>query len=156
MTVADLFAAASAYYRAAPWRHVKDRQVVRIDIPALEVEDRGLAIIGAPGESIALLLFQSAEYYSAFAKQAFHPSEEEALRETTLPRLAVSLSFNRKKDLPPQMVGEIEAHGWEVAGAKAYPRGTGLDEDVTAQYATERDYRILAACAWALVAFFAR
>ena len=155
--VADLFAAASAYYRADPWRHVKDRQVVRIDIPDLEAEGRGLAI-GGPGESFALVLFHSVDYYVAAAEQAFHPSEEEALCEATLPReaLAVSLSFNRKKDLPAQMVGEIEAHGWEVAGAKAYPRVTGLGEDVTAQFATEREYQILAACAWALAALFAR
>lgn len=156
--VADLFAAASAYYRAAPWRHVRERQIVRIDIPDLEVKGHGLAI-GAPGESFALVLFHSFEYYSALATESFKiPSEEEALGEATLPReaLAVSLSFNRKKDLPPQMIEEIEAHGWEVAGAKAYPRVTGMGEDVTAQYATEHEYRILAACAWALAALFAR
>ncbi len=67
----------------------------------------------------------------------------------------LSLSFDRKKDLPPPMLREIKEHGWEVAGARAYPSVMAVDADALPQQATERDYLVLTACAIAFLAFFA-
>ena len=155
--VAGFFAAASAYYRAAPWRHIRDRQVVRIDIPALDVEGRFLSIIGAAGENPGFVLYRSLENFVAFSTKPVPIPTEEALRKAPPPPESriLSLSFERKKDLPPSMLEELEEHGWEVAGARAYPRATALDEDVLEHEATEHDYRILTACTRAFLTFFA-
>lgn len=155
--VAGFFSATSAYYRAAPWRHILDREVVRIDIPALDVEGRCLSIIGASGESPGFVLYPSVENFVAFSTKPVPIPTEEALRKAPPPPESriLSLSFERKKDLPPSMLEEIEEHGWEVAGARAYPSATALDEDVLEHETTEHDYRIVTACTRAFLAFFA-
>lgn len=156
--VGDLFSAASAFFRAAPWRHVSEEQVLRVDIPALQVEGACLCVIGGAGESFGLLLFRSMDAYVAFASRPPLPATEETLlaararRETQL----LSLSFDRRKALPPPMLREIQEHGWEVAGAKAYPSVMAADADALPQQATERECRVLTACAIAFLAFFVR
>lgn len=155
--VAGFFSAASAYYRAAPWHDILDREVVRIDIPALGVEGRCLSIIGAAGEGPGFVLHPSVEDFVAFSTRPVPIPTEEALRKAPPPpeSRTLSLSFERKKELPPSLLEEIEEHGWEVASANAYPYVTALDVDVLEHSTTEHDYRIVTACMRAFLAFFA-
>jgi hypothetical protein len=156
--IARLFSAASILFRMAPWRHVSEGQVLRIDIPDLAVEGACLSVIGGAGESFGLLLFRSVEAYVAFASSPPNPPSEEKLRSPRPARETqlLSLSFDRKKDLPRSMLREISQHRWEVAGAKGYPVVMAIDADALPQPATERDVRIMTACATAFLAFFAR
>jgi hypothetical protein len=133
--VASLFSAAGAFFRAAPWKHVDETQVLQADIPVLGLSEACLCIIGGAGESFGLLLFRSFAGY----------------RATEAPML--SLSFSRKKEIPPAMLEEIARHGWRVAGPKAYPHVMAIDAGEL-QPMTDRDLRILTACAGAFLAFF--
>jgi hypothetical protein len=155
--VASLFSAASVLFRTAPWRHVGEEQVLRVDIPDLQVEAACLSVIGGAGESLGLLLFRSIDAYATFAS-GMALAEDETGRPARLPPEAqlLSLSFDRRKDLPPEMRREVERHRWEVAGAKAYPTVMVLADDGRPHQPAERDYRILTACANAFLAFFAR
>ena len=154
--VADLFAAASILFRIAPWRRVAEEQILRVDIPSIAIDGACLSIIGGADESFGLLLFRSLDAYDAFAAGPPAPGKKPraaaAVRETAL----LSLSFDRKKDLPPEMLEEIKQHRWEVAGAKAYPVVFAIDADAEPMAMTERDVRILTACTLAFLAFFAR
>lgn len=157
--VRELFQAASLFFRAAPWRQVSDQQILRVDIPRFGIDGACLSVIGAGGESFGLLLFESIDDYERLAlagERGAGPSEEE---DGIGPGGSVSLrslSFDRKKDLPPGMLAEIERHHWPVAGAKAYPVLFCVDGAQTPLPTTEDDVRIMTACTRAFLAFFTR
>jgi hypothetical protein len=67
-----------------------------------------------------------------------------------------SLSFDRKKELPPPMLREIEQNRWPVAGPKAYPVLISVDAQMQPLPTTERDVRVMTACTHAFLDFFAQ
>ena len=148
--VERLFAAASLFFRAAPWTKVDESQVLQVDIPALGVDAACLCIIGGAGESFGLLLYRSYATYVAFPSGPPGPATDGA-EETALR----SLSFSRKRKIPAAMLEEISRHRWKVAGANAYPEVMAVDSEATRRPVTERDVRILTACTRAFLAFFA-
>ena len=156
--VGDLFSAAGVLFRTAPWRRVAEHQLLRVDIPRLGVDGACLCIIGGAGESFGLLLFRSLDAHRAFAAGPPSSAPRNELRAAGPPREAalLSLSFDRKKDLPPEMLEEIKQHRWPVAGGKGYPVVLAVDADAMPLTTTERDVRILTACTLAFLAFFAR
>ncbi len=144
--VAELFSAAGALFRTAPWRQMSDQQIVRVDIAEYGIEGACLSILGAAGESFGLLLFRSVEDFDAFGDQLRRQSDgQPAMR---------SLSFGPKKRLPPAMAREIQRHRWPVAGANAYPTVFSIDAAFRPLPFTERDVRIMTACTHAFVSFF--
>ncbi len=155
--VARLFSAAGSLFRAAPWRDVSEDQLVRVDIPSLAVDGVCLSVIGGAGESFGLLLFQSLEAYEALAAAPPAPASEEELlaarpnRETSL----LSLSFDRKRDIPAPMLKEISHYRWPVAATKAYPTLMAVDKNAIPKPPTEREFRIVTACATAFLEFLA-
>jgi hypothetical protein len=64
-----------------------------------------------------------------------------------------SMSFGRRKELPPSMAREIKKYGWPVAGPQAYPSLICVDRNMQAVPVTERDFRIMTACASAFLPF---
>jgi hypothetical protein len=96
------------------------------------------------------LLFRSIADFMAFALRQVREGDtddEIALR---------SLSFDRKKDLPPSLMREIREHRWPVAGNRAYPTLICLDEEMAPIQATKHDFRILTVCTQAFLSFFER
>lgn len=150
--VARLFTAAGMLFRTAPWRRVEEHQVVRVDIPALGVDGACLSVIGGAGESFGLLLFRSIDVYRAFANAG--PSGPST--HSGSGRALLSLSFDRKKEVPPELLHEIEKYRWPVEGSKAYPVVISLDNGMSPLPLTELDYRTLTACTLAFVSFYAR
>ena len=148
--VARFFAAASRLFHAAPWRRLSEQQIIGVDIPDFDIHGACLSIIGSGGQSLGLLLFRSIADFMAFALRQMREGDtddEIALR---------SLSFDRKKDLPPSLMREIREHRWPIAGNRAYPTLICLDEEMTPVQATEHDFRILTACTHAFLSFFER
>jgi hypothetical protein len=150
--VARLFAVASRLFHAAPWHRASERQIIGVDIPAFDIHGACLSIIGAAGESLGLLLFRSIADFMAFAARLVRESDTDADDEIALR----SLSFDRKKDLPPSLMREIREHRWPIAGNRAYPTVICLDDERTPIQATEHDFRIMTACTQAFLSFFER
>jgi hypothetical protein len=115
---------------------------VRLDIPALEIEDACVSIIGALGENLGLLIFPSLEGFECFLKAA-----DGDPAAPIVPRTAVL-------DLPPSMRREAVKHGWPVAGPDAYPRVMHTYPDGVPRPLSERDVRIASSSAAAVAAFF--
>jgi SEC-C motif len=148
--VAEMFKAAALLFRTAPWRRVSDAQILRVDIPRLGIDGACLSVIGAAGESLGLLLFESIDDYHAFAIVP----DERAPRTT---RLALrSLSFSTADELMPSLVAEIERHRWTVADASAYPLLICVGADQFPIAVSEKDVNIMTAVTRAFLAFFAR
>ncbi len=148
--VADLFAAAHVLFTLAPWKQASDIQVLRVDIPRLGVAGACLSVIGALGESFGILLFPSLAGFDAFGSAAERSSPGDGV---DLGTTCLSLTFERGADIPPAMRREIAEHQWPVAGADAYPRVAMRDRDAMLRPLTERDVRVMAACARSLSAF---
>lgn len=144
--VEQLFRAAEALYRGAPWTHAHDEQVVRLDVPELGIAAAAISIIGALGQTLGFLVFPSLDAFDAYLGVA-----ERHQRDTRSGRAPerldfgsdlLSLTFDRAADLPARMRREVKQHGWPVAGPGAYPRG--WRSSATASRARSRN----ATCAW--------
>ncbi len=144
--VAEFFVAAQALFKTAPWGLVAEHQIVGVDISKLKVKGACLSVIGGNDESFGLLLFRSVEDYFAFGTRP-------AKRRRKDPVAMRSMSFGSRKEIPPSMLREIKAHHWPVAGAKAYPTLFCVDNEMQQVPVTERDFRIMNACAGAFLLF---
>lgn len=149
----SLFTAAARLFALAPWRHVAEDQVIRVDIPALDIDGAALCIIGGNGQDCGLLLFRSLKDYEEFSTLADGADRVAAPPVVVTRWSLLSLSFNRKRDTPPRMLEEIARYRWPVAGSKAYPIVMAVAPDATPTLFTERDYRIMTACALAFIDF---
>jgi hypothetical protein len=154
--VLELFNAAGSLFRAEPWEHVADQQIVRANIPSLNVDGAAISIIGAARESFGLLLFSSLKTFLSFCMLSAPelddlPNSDSGADDAVALR---SLSFDRKKDLHPRLAREIKQHRWPVAGPKACPVVFCLDSEKALFQTTERDVRILTASTRAFLAFF--
>jgi hypothetical protein len=152
--VEALFRAAQALYLLAPWQGADDSQLLRLDIPTLGVEGACLSIIGALGESLGFIIFPSLVAYDRFLGAMGNMEEGRGPPDLGTPIL--SLNFDRGADLAPTMRREAAGHGWPVASAEAYPSIQHRDRDGVLRPLTERDVRIVTACAVSLGAFFVK
>ncbi len=152
--VEGLFRSAELLYKLAPWKVAADSLVLRVDIPDYGVEGACLSIIGALGQSLGLILFPSLADFDSFLEQAELPRRRGA--PIDMGSSARCLNFEVGSDLPPRMLREALDHGWPVAGPKAYPIVYHHDRDGMLRPLTERDVRIMAACAVSLCAFYGK
>ena len=152
--VEHLFHSARVLYRMAPWKVASDSQLLRVDIPAYDVEGACLSIIGALGESMGFLLFPSLEGYERFlagAEAHGTPGAPIDMGTTFL-----SLNYEAGSELPATMYREALEHEWPVADPMAYPMVQHRDPDAVLRPLTERDVRVVACCAAFLGAFFVK
>jgi hypothetical protein len=151
-SIESLFRAAGLLFRMAPWKVADDGQVLRLDIPALEVEGGCVSIIGALGESVGFIIFPSFMGFESFLNCVEAGRAFDGPIDLGTPML--SLNFERGADLPATMRREAVKHGWPVPGPAAYPLVQHRDRDGMPRPLTERDIHVVSACATSLTAFF--
>lgn len=152
--VASLFDATARLAAAAPWRRTGDDVVLAIDIPALGLAGACLSIIGALGENLGFVLFDSAASFEAFLTLDERIAADPHAR-VQVPGYLLSLNLARLGELPAAMRREIRVHGWSVSDPRGYPQLMCIDPDGVPRPHAERDYRLAAACAAALAEFCA-
>jgi len=114
-TVAELFAAAAAYYRERPWEELADDALLFVETPPGRVW--GAAVLGGAGIERGLSLYS-------------HPADRE--RILTVPFLepsmaslfegyALCIALEPVDEIPRPMRREVLASGWEIAAPDAYP-----------------------------------
>ncbi len=151
--VEPMFRASEALYRLAPWKTLDDGQVLRMDIPALDVRGACVSVIGALGESLGVIVFPSIDGYERFLDAAERSERGASL---DLGTTMLSLCFERGAELPDVARKQVASHGWPVASTDAFPWLEHRDRDGLPRPLTERDVRIATACATAFGAFFAK
>jgi len=113
--IRDLFAAAAAFHREAPWRDVANVQVLDAVTPG--GTRWTVCVLGNGGNEFGLALYASREdFFRQIETDRLAPDALAALRG-----LVLSLTFSRRDELLPAMRQEILAAGWEVAAPGAYP-----------------------------------
>lgn len=112
--VAALFDAAAAFYRAAPWRQLAERDIVGAEFPGGEVWC--VSLIGHEGGKPAIALHR--DFDDAVLCASGPPVREIASRLVDSHYL---IDFCNRDDLPRAMQREIAARNWTVAATDAYP-----------------------------------
>lgn len=149
--VAPFFAAAQALFAVAPWRIADDSQVVRVDIPDLNLHGGCLSVIGHLGEMVGLLLFASYADYEAFCGEP-PTGDQPADRASGW----LGLTYHRGADIPEPMRREVLQHGWPVAASDAYPRLRRFAGDGDQQPLDGRSLQAMTTCARVFASFFAK
>lgn len=147
--MAAFFRAAAGLFRAAPWTLVPDAlSLFRVTVEQLGVRDQALSVIGRAGQSYGLVLFSDLDDFEAFLDGA------ELLELGGEPEMPphLALNFEHGADLAPELRREVDAHGWEVAGADAYPWLVAVDGDLVARPPTGSELTTAEAIALALTA----
>ncbi len=112
--VAELFRAAAAYWRAAPWRLLDNAQPLGLRWPSGSAWTA--SVLGNAGLQLGLALYRDPADLRR-QMEADGPAEAmAALREPVL-----SLTYVPRADFPRPAVKEVLAAGWEVADRDAYP-----------------------------------
>ena len=153
--IEKLFTACRILFEVEPWTVVDDQQVLRMDIPALDVDGACLCVIGQrDAESPGVLIFPSVHGFKQFLKATATGAIEEWTDALGSELLAVT--FESATELPPSMRREAMEHRWPVATADAYPLVERRAPDGKPLPLVERDFQIATACALSFTAFFVR
>ena len=148
-TVERLFTAARGLFATAPWSIAADTQVLRMDIPALDVEGACVSILGQATGRHGVLIFPSLVDFEAFIDAAGDLENG----PIDLGSGWLALTYEKAADLSPSMRREAMQHGWPVESPDAYPVVERRDPDGWLRPLIERDSDIVAACARSLGAF---
>ncbi len=111
--VGALFAAATEFYRAAPWVQLNNGQTLALQIPAEGGPQWIASVMGNGGVEYGLGVYKS---WSAFEK-VFMGTDDP--RELFSGHLAVL--YGGPNVLPFDDFDALQRYGWEVAGTEAYP-----------------------------------
>lgn len=152
-TLAKIFRAARDLFRRAPWKTAFDSHVLRLDVPELGVDGACLSILGALGETLGFVLFDSFADYEAFteATAAREEAMEDQDRDFGAPWRI--LTYESASDIPEQMRREVKEHRWLLAGPRVYPFFRSHSRDGSSGSLDERETLLMAVAADALAAF---
>jgi tetratricopeptide (TPR) repeat protein len=106
--------AARLFYESAPWRHLADEDLIRIEEPRGPAEHRHALVLGAAGQEFGLLMFEAAGLHERLLDPDAGPEVME--RETH-----TAVFFGEITGLPFEDAGLFEDHRFPVAGTSAYP-----------------------------------
>jgi len=108
--------AAAAFYRATPWQHLTDSDVIRVEKPSSPKGMKHTVVMGAGRSVYGLAFYDSMAGYAAFRRAA--AAGEDLLRaDSDLWQFA----FDPITDIPPLDADFWQVHDLPVAGANAYP-----------------------------------
>ncbi len=115
-------AAADAFYRAKPWRHLSDEDLLRVEAPEVDPGLRYLSVLGGGGITYGLGFFRAPEELEALL-QARRPDEMMEGQDRW------TLWFGPISELSFGDVELWEAYGLPAAGEEAYPMAVRLRAD---------------------------
>ncbi len=135
--VGSFFEAAAKLYKAAPWKHFPDDEdVLMIDIPAYNVSDAVVSVIGQLDESLGFIVFPDVDAFEMFQEAASYMGEGE---EPQLPP-HMAVDFDKSENFGADVRQEIADHKWVVANEAAYPNVLCVDENLSLRERTPQDF----------------
>lgn len=112
--VAEIFQAAAALWRAAPWRWIAGEQPV--DIELADGREWTVSVLGRAGQEFGLVLYSDPDdCFTLIDTLPFDGPFGDPWGRV------LSLSYGRRDELPRPMQREVASAGWEVAAPEAYP-----------------------------------
>ena len=151
--VERLFTAARALFAMKPWSLVSDIRLLRLDIPALNVDGACLVVRSQTSGRRGMFIFPTPDAFDAFMDMAMQQGDDIDSGPTDITAGHLALVYERVTDLPRSKRREAMTHGWRVDSPDAYPMVECRDADGALRPVVERDVEIVAACAMSLGAF---
>ena len=152
-TVERLFTAARALFAMKPWSLVADSRLLRLDIPALNVDGACLVVRSQNSGRRGVFIFPTPDAFDAFLTVAMQQSGDIESGPADITAGHLALVYERVTDLSRSMRREAMTHGWRVDSPVAYPVVECRDADGALRPVVERDVEIVTACAMSLCAF---
>jgi hypothetical protein len=125
--IATLFATSARFYRAAPWRTIGEHRILRAVVPGGRTW--WVVVLGKLGVQLGLTLNERA---SDLERILTADDLEQAVGKTE--GVIVTLTFDKRSEVPAGVRREIRRAAWEIAGSAAYPSlmsFNSLDDDTT-------------------------
>ncbi len=144
--IGDLFEAAAALYRAAPWERISDEHTFAITVPP-EKKPRFLKLMGYAGIQYGLATYKRWEDIEQLYMMVDDVAE--GLPEDG----GHSFLFHDVTTTPFDDLEAIEEYGWEVAGEEAYPVPVVFHRDGSVSRPTKQDLLWYRAAIRGLLAF---
>jgi hypothetical protein len=132
--IRKLFEGARDLFPTAPWRYVHADDLIRIDIPALGLEDLSVSVIGREGPPNGLMVLPNSDAFDALLRLPAGGSTRKLAGTKGLPFI---LKFAAAKAIPAHMRREAELYGWPVAEGDAFPILLELRGDMPGSPSTE-------------------
>jgi hypothetical protein len=139
--------AAAAYYRARPWRHLTDLDLLEIESPMPPHGLRAAVVLGAGRTLFGLGLYCDVASYRRFA-QAGQSGDNREIREEILTQVA----FDGPEDLSARDAELWHERALPVAGPRAYPLVMKFGGDTHYQRPSTQELTFLEGLLWALAA----
>lgn len=133
--VASYFKAAAQMFRAKPWKFIPAESLVSLTIGGIEVYDLLVSVKGDHDEEPGFFACSDLDEVEQFVEAA---ERREAGEDFEFPSTLFQL-YQHMNDVRPDLRGEIESHGWEVAGPAAWPWLASLEADGTPLPPVESD-----------------
>jgi tetratricopeptide (TPR) repeat protein len=113
--------AAAAFFRAEPWRHLTNEDLIAVKAPRVPKGMRHICMLGNAGQQFGLAFFESrAAFEQMYSAAGSRP-----------PRRAFGVTFGPIDDLPFADVDAWEDLQLPVVNARAYPLAADLGSDGT-------------------------
>lgn len=112
--VPEIFRAAAALWRAAPWRWIASEEAVDVEL----ADGRGwtVSVLGQAGEEFGVVLYSDPDdFFTLIDALPFDDPFADPWGRV------LSLTYDRRDELPRPMQREVASAGWEVAAPEAYP-----------------------------------
>lgn len=146
------FRATAALFRVQPWKIVPgDQDLISVTVEELGIHDAVISVVGQMEQSLGFVWFSSFEDFAAYLDAA---DDLEYGEEAEMPP-HFALTFDRSERLGEPLLKEIRQHGWEVAGANAYPGLLVIDEELIVRPPTAEELNRFEAISLALAELFA-
>jgi hypothetical protein len=113
--VAELFAAAAAFYRGRPWEALHPDALLEVE--TAEGRVWALSILGAGAMECGVSMYSDPADRDRVLSQPFAWPQVTDLFEGR----SLYLAFEPADELPPQMRREVARSGWEASAAETYP-----------------------------------
>lgn len=131
--VGRFFTAAAEFYRAAPWVHLSNFQVLAIRHPAAK-DYRYTIVMGHGGVEYGLATYLRWKDVERLYTHDDHPLE-------TIPDIgAHSLNYEEITRMPFDDLDAIQKYGWEIAADDAYPLAAIFEKTRTVRRPAPIDY----------------
>lgn len=140
--LADLFAAAAAYYRAKPWKTLLEAGPLVLECQEWTPPSRWVVALGGAKSVKGVAVYQSLRDIERLSATALEgPDLDERIRTTP----TVALMFTRFTDLGANRLAEAKARGWELASRCAYPLAVATGRARESHWPTPGEARLLIA-----------
>jgi tetratricopeptide (TPR) repeat protein len=132
--------AAAAFFRAEPWRHLTNEDLIVVNTPQVPKGMRHVCVLGNAGQQFGLAFFESRQEFERIYSRA----------GSVLPRRAFGVTYGPIDDLPFADVDAWDDLSLAVVNPLAYPLAADLADDGTMRRLTAAELAVAEALLQAL------